>query len=80
MSESQFVEETTKQQMASSEEHHQNPKFHKWVEECKRMCAPSSVHYCNGSVEEYEMLTKKLVESGTLIPLNPEIRYAIDFI
>ena len=45
-----------------------------WVVEMVRMCQPKDVVWCDGSVEENERLTKALVDSGTFIQLNPELR------
>lgn len=47
-----------------------NAHLRKWVEEMKALCQPQDVHIVDGSSEENEALIKKLIESGTLIPLN----------
>jgi phosphoenolpyruvate carboxykinase (GTP) len=41
-----------------------------WVEEMARLCQPDEVHWCDGSVEEKERLTREAVASGVLIELN----------
>jgi phosphoenolpyruvate carboxykinase (GTP) len=43
-----------------------------WVEEMARLCQPDEVHWCDGSVEEKERLTRKAVEAGVLVQLNQE--------
>src|SRR5947199_229221 len=37
-------------------------------------CEPDSVHWFEGSDEEYELLNKQLVEAGTLVELDPAKR------
>jgi phosphoenolpyruvate carboxykinase (GTP) len=45
-----------------------------WVSEIVALAQPASVHWCDGSPEEYDALTSLLVEQGTLVPLNPDLR------
>jgi phosphoenolpyruvate carboxykinase (GTP) len=45
-----------------------------WVSEIVALARPDSVHWCDGSQEEYDELTSLLVEQGTLVPLNPALR------
>ncbi len=52
----------------------QNEALFDWVAGKVALCRPESVHWCDGSDEEYQFLAQKLVESGTLAPLNPELR------
>ena len=45
-----------------------------WVGWMRKLCKPDSVHWVDGSVEEYDRLCAQMVESGTFIRLNPEKR------
>jgi len=51
-----------------------NAKLRAWVEEMTVLCRPDSVHWCDGSQEEYDRLCEQMVESGTFLRLNPEKR------
>ncbi len=51
-----------------------NEQLTKWVAEVVELCEPEKVHWCSGSQEEYDLLCKQLVESGTFKKLNPEKR------
>lgn len=51
---------------------HQNLK--RWIEEIATLCEPDSIHYCDGSLEEYDRLCQQMVVQGTMIPLNQEKR------
>ena len=45
-----------------------------WVDEMIALCEPADVHWCDGSDEEYDMLTRRLVDAGTFIELDPDLR------
>lgn len=45
-----------------------------WVEEVASLVRPDSVHWCDGSQEEYDKLCEMMVESGTFIRLNEQKR------
>ncbi len=51
-----------------------NVRLCNWVEEMVDLCQPASIHWCDGSQEEYENLCDQMVESGTFLRLNPEKR------
>jgi phosphoenolpyruvate carboxykinase (GTP) len=45
-----------------------------WVERWAAILQPDQVHWCDGSEHEYEELCARLVDSGTLTPLDPATR------
>ncbi|WP_327004342.1 phosphoenolpyruvate carboxykinase (GTP) [Dactylosporangium sp. NBC_01737] len=45
-----------------------------WVREVAGLTAPDRVVWCDGTDEEWQQLTAELVDAGTLVPLNPQIR------
>src|ERR1044072_5005705 len=47
-----------------------NQKLLKWVEEVAQLTQPDSVHWCDGSAEEYARIAQKMVEAGTFERLN----------
>ena len=47
-----------------------NKKLLSWVDEMVTLTKPDSVHWCDGSKEEYDKLCERMVAAGTLIPLN----------
>jgi phosphoenolpyruvate carboxykinase (GTP) len=47
-----------------------NAKLLRWVEEIADLTQPSSIHWCDGSAEEYERLCVGLVEAGTFDKLS----------
>ena len=48
--------------------------LNKWIEELEAQCKPARVHWCDGSQEEYNTLCEEMVQRGTFIRLNPEIK------
>ena len=51
-----------------------NKKLLEWVEEVAELAQPDEVIWCDGSDEEWERLTSQMVDAGTFIRLNPEVR------
>ncbi len=51
-----------------------NKKLLEWVEEVAALTQPDEVIWCDGSQDEWERLTQQMVDSGTLIRLNPALR------
>ncbi|MCE9558864.1 MAG: phosphoenolpyruvate carboxykinase (GTP) [Armatimonadetes bacterium] len=45
-----------------------------WVQQMVELCKPESVHWCDGSEPEYDQLAGEMVEKGTFIKLNAELR------
>lgn len=50
----------------------ENSTLSAWVQEMADLCQPDSIHWCDGSPEEYQRLCDLMVEQGTFIRLNPE--------
>lgn len=47
-----------------------NEKLLQWVKRTEALCKPDSVHWCDGSEEEYNRLCNELVNAGTFRKLN----------
>ena len=47
-----------------------NAKLLAWVEEVSAMCTPDTIHWCDGSTEEYDKLMALMVESGLATKLD----------
>ncbi len=52
----------------------QNQELLSWVSEIANLCKPDHIHWCDGSEEENQKLLDLLVQSKTLVKLNPEKR------
>ncbi len=48
----------------------QNKKLVAWVEEIAALTKPASIHWCDGSAEEYDRLCQTLIDSGTFERLS----------
>jgi phosphoenolpyruvate carboxykinase (GTP) len=51
-----------------------NQRLLRWVDEMVALCEPDAVHWFDGSDEEFDALCAELVEKGTLVRLDPELR------
>jgi len=51
-----------------------NTALQSWIADMVELCQPDQVHWCNGSQAEFDTLCRQLVDVGTFIPLNPELR------
>jgi phosphoenolpyruvate carboxykinase (GTP) len=48
-----------------------NAKLVAWVADMAALCKPDTIHWCDGSDDEYQRLCGKLVEAGTFKKLDP---------
>ena len=51
-----------------------NKKLLEWVEEVAALTQPDEVIWCDGSEAEWQRLTTQMVDDGTFIRLNPDVR------
>ncbi|KIP52003.1 phosphoenolpyruvate carboxykinase (GTP) [Leucobacter komagatae] len=51
-----------------------NPEILQWVTEVAELTQPDAVYWCDGSQDEWNRITSEMVESGSLIPLNMNLR------
>src|SRR5712691_276995 len=50
------------------------PELAAWAREIAELTKPDAVVWCDGSPEEWDLLTALLVKNGTFTRLNPELR------
>lgn len=60
--------------MTSYQEHTKNTQLIDWIKEIEELCQPDQVYLCDGSQEEYDRFCHELVDQGTFIKLNEELR------
>jgi phosphoenolpyruvate carboxykinase (GTP) len=46
----------------------------KWVSDIVKLTQPESIHWCDGSQQEWYAMTRQLINKGVLIPLDQELR------
>ncbi|MGK0721275.1 phosphoenolpyruvate carboxykinase (GTP) [Leucobacter sp. W1478] len=51
-----------------------NPEVLQWVAEVATLTQPDAIVWCDGSQGEWDRLTAEMVEAGSLIPLNKNLR------
>ena len=51
-----------------------NAKLINWVNDISRLCRPTNVHWCDGSLAEYQALCQKMVDNGNFVKLNEQKR------
>ncbi|MFP6640389.1 MAG: phosphoenolpyruvate carboxykinase (GTP), partial [Myxococcota bacterium] len=49
-------------------------KLQTWVDEMAALCQPDSVHWCDGSENEYDEMFQLMLDSGTAVRLNEKLR------
>src|ERR1035441_4068910 len=65
-----FIMASTTIEVERAAHNYRHPKLERWVEEVAQMCKPDSVHWCDGSPEEYQEMLRLMVLTGTAIPLD----------
>lgn len=50
------------------------PALEQWVRDVAELACPDQIHWCDGSAAEFDALARQMVDSGTLIPLDPVLR------
>jgi phosphoenolpyruvate carboxykinase (GTP) len=56
--------------IAATEAPTKNAKLVSWVNEIAELTQPDSIHWCDGSAEEYDRLCQQMVEAGTFEKLS----------
>ena len=51
-----------------------NKRLLAWVDEIASLCTPDHVHWCDGSQAEYNALSAEMVEHGTYVKINDQLR------
>jgi phosphoenolpyruvate carboxykinase (GTP) len=55
----------------SSSRNRKHAQLERWVEDAAQMCQPDSVHWCDGSPEEYQAMLRLMTLTGVAIGLDP---------
>src|SRR5271165_4709685 len=50
-----------------------NKNLLKWIQKMSALTQPDSIHWVDGSKEEYDALCQQMVEGGTFVKLNEEL-------
>ena len=59
---------------STNEKMMKNCKLEEWVSEVADLCKPDTVYWCDGSTEEYDRLSRMMVDGGTYIKLDDSKR------
>ena len=51
----------------------ENKHLLRWIEKMTELTTPDSIHWVDGSQEEYDTICAEMVESGTLLKLNQDL-------
>src|SRR5215470_15948477 len=51
-----------------------NERLKQWIEYVVAMCKPDRVHICDGSEQEYQLMMRTMLQTGTAVALNPQKR------
>ena len=51
-----------------------NRVLQQWIQEMAALCSPDDIWLCDGSEQEYDTLCQKMVDNGTMVKLNPDLR------
>ena len=51
-----------------------NPEILQWVTQVAELTRPERIEWCDGSQAEWDRIAQEMVDAGTLIPLNKDLR------
>ncbi|MBI5248353.1 MAG: phosphoenolpyruvate carboxykinase (GTP) [Desulfomonile tiedjei] len=51
-----------------------NKKLLEFIQKTAEVCRPDDIYWCNGSEEEYQLMVRLMIHSGTAIPMDPAKR------
>ena len=60
--------------MVSYQERTINTQLIDWIKEVEEICQPEQIYLCDGSQAEYDRICQELVDQGTFLKLNEELR------